>query len=66
MLKDWREGVCKNCGKRFLTKIPGAELCSIPCILDWKEEERAQEKLKKNQKEFNEIGSKILRKEFDA
>jgi len=45
----WETVTCKNCGKKCRTEL-NANLCSIPCILEWREEEKYAESLKiKNQ-----------------
>lgn len=45
----WQTIWCKNCGKKCRTELK-ANLCSIPCILEWREEEKYHEsQLAKNQ-----------------
>jgi len=49
--------ICKNCGKKCRTELK-AELCSIPCILEWREEEKYHElELAKKKEKLSLVGS---------
>lgn len=44
--KKYKMLICKNCGKSIKSKLD-QNLCSIPCIKAWREEEEEAKRLKR-------------------
>lgn len=49
MKRTYSIQICKNCGKEMMSKF-AFQLCSIPCIKEWMEEEHYYESLLKEKK----------------